>query len=60
MEMSDELLHSPQWLRNEAERCFRLAQNLMGQKDHDALVDYGRELQERAGRVESALKGIKP
>ena len=58
--MSDVSLHSPQGLREEAARCFRLAENLMDQKDHDALVDYGHELQDRAARMEAVLKGTEP
>jgi hypothetical protein len=55
--MSDVSLHNPQWLREEAERCFCLAKGVLDEKDRDTLVGYGHELQDRAARMEAALKG---
>ena len=57
--MSDDPLHTPQWLREEAERCFRIAANLRSQKDQEALLEYGRELVKRAERMEAALNAAK-
>jgi hypothetical protein len=53
--MDDDLLNSPHQLRESAERCFRLARNLTDQRGQDTLMDYGRELLDRAERMESAL-----
>lgn len=57
--MSDDWLHSPQSLRQDAERCFRLAANLSSQRDQDALLGFGRELVQRAERMEAALNAVK-
>jgi hypothetical protein len=43
------------WLREEAERYFRLAYSLTAQKDYDTVMDYGRELLHRAELIETAL-----
>ncbi len=48
-------LHTPQWFREEAERCFHLAEKITDQKASDDLVAYGRELLARAERVEAVL-----
>ena len=53
--MEDDLLNSPQQLREKADQCLRLAQSLMDPKDQNALMDYGRELLDRAERMERAL-----
>jgi hypothetical protein len=39
---------SPDRLREEAERCFRLANGTTDERAHDALVAYGHELLEKA------------
>jgi hypothetical protein len=53
--MDDDLLSSAHQLRESAGRCFRLAQNLTDQRGQDTLMDYGRELLDRAERMKSAL-----
>ena len=46
---------TPEWFRDEAERCFRLAEKMTDQKSVDSLVAYGRELLDRAERMEATL-----
>jgi len=48
--------HNPQWLREQAERCSRLAEEVWDDQTHDALVSYAGELRERAERMEGAIK----
>ncbi len=57
--MPDDRLHSPQSLRQDAERCFRLARNLSSQRDQNALTEFGRDLVQRAERMEAALNAAK-
>ena len=53
--MSRAPLHTPQWFREEAERCFQFAEKIADQKGSDALMAYGRELLVRAERMEAVL-----
>jgi hypothetical protein len=53
--MSQASFHTPQWYREEAERCFRLAENVSDQKASADLMNYGRELLARAERMEAVL-----
>jgi hypothetical protein len=39
---------SPDRLREEAERCFRLANEITDERAHDALIAYGHELLDEA------------
>jgi hypothetical protein len=55
--MEGDLLNRPQQLGEKADRCLRLARSLMDPKDQNALMDYGRELLDRAERMERALSG---
>ena len=52
--MADKISHQPRWLREEAERYFRLAYSLTAQKDYDTVMDYGQELLHRAEQIETA------
>jgi hypothetical protein len=54
--MAEESPQSLQKLRDDAQRCFRLANTINDARAHDALMEYGRELLERAQRMESALR----
>jgi hypothetical protein len=47
---------SPRSLREQAEKCFRLAQGTTDDRTHDALVTYGEELWARAERMEAVLE----
>ena len=53
--MEDQSHHTPLWFRGEAARCFRLADQAWDDKTHDALIEYGRELLDRAEQMERAL-----
>lgn len=53
--MSRAPLHTPEWFREEAERCFQLAEKIVDQKASEALVAYGRELLGQAERMEAAV-----
>ena len=44
---------SPQWLREEAARYFRLAQTLTDTRDSETVMAYCRELLDRAKRMET-------
>jgi len=46
---------TPEWFRDEAERCFRVAEKMMDQKSADSLTAYGRELLAQAERMEATL-----
>jgi hypothetical protein len=50
--MEESGMHRPPWLRQQALRCFRLAEQTWDDATRDALVGYGRELLERAERME--------
>ena len=49
-------VHTAQGLREEAERCFRLAAGTLDQKLSDELLAYGRELAERAEKMQAMEK----
>ena len=53
--MSDRASYHPKWLRDEAEKYFRLADSLTAQKDHETVMEYGRELIKRAEFMEAAM-----
>ena len=57
--MEEQLPRNPEWLRDQAERCFRLADDAWDDQTRDALRSYGEELQHRAERMETVLKGVK-
>jgi hypothetical protein len=46
-------VHTAQGLREEAERCFRLAADASDKRLRDELVAYGKELVERAGKMDA-------
>jgi len=50
--MEESGIHTPPWLREQAMRCFRLAEQSWDDKTREALTGYGRELLERAERME--------
>jgi hypothetical protein len=57
--MEEWVSHAPQKLREQAERCLRIAAT----SDHasqEALTKYARELLERADRMEAAIKAGEP
>jgi hypothetical protein len=56
--MADEYAQTPQKLRDDAERCFRLANTINDVRAHDALMEYGRELLDRAERMEAASRRV--
>jgi len=47
-------VHTAQGLREEAERCFRLAESASEKRLRQELLAYGRELVDRAERMETA------
>ncbi|MGH7126600.1 MAG: hypothetical protein ACREFI_19640 [Stellaceae bacterium] len=49
-------VHTAPGLREEAERCFRLASSASDKRLHDELLAYGKELVERAEKIEAAEK----
>jgi hypothetical protein len=49
------VLDTPEWLRQEAEKCFLLADKTIDEKAADALLTYGSELLARAERMEATL-----
>ena len=49
------VLDTPEWFRQEAEKCFSLAEKLMDEGAADALVAYGAELIARAERMDATL-----
>jgi hypothetical protein len=53
---------TPRSLREQAEKCFRLAEGTTDDRTHDALVTYGEELRARAERMEAVLEraGVAP
>jgi hypothetical protein len=55
--MDDQSPHTPQWLRDEADRCFRLAAEVWDDKAQSALISYGRELEAEAEQMEAAERG---
>ena len=52
--------HTPAWLREQADRCFRLADQALDNQTRDALATYGRELLERAEKMEHVAGGEAP
>jgi len=56
--MAEECPQTPQKFRDDAERCFRLASTITDASAHDALMGYGRELLDRAERMEAALRRV--
>lgn len=46
-------VHTARGLRDEAERCFRLAESATDKRLREELVAYGRELIDRAERMEA-------
>jgi len=46
---------TPEWFRDEAERCFRLAEKMTDQKSIESLMRYGSELLAQAERMEATL-----
>ncbi len=52
-------LHTPQWFRQEAERCFDLVERIADQKASDALMTYGAELLAEAERIEAVLSAAR-
>ena len=54
--MDERSRHNPQWLREQAEQCSRLAKEVWDDQTHDALVSYAGELRERAERMEGAIR----
>jgi hypothetical protein len=56
--MADEHAQTLQKLRDDAERCFRLANTINDARAHDALMEYGRELLDRAERMEAASRRV--
>jgi hypothetical protein len=53
---AEEYSQTPQKLRDDAERCFRLANTINDARSHDALMEYGRELLDRAEKMEAASR----
>ncbi len=53
--MSDAQRYSPQFLCEEAERYFRLAEGISDTADREKVMAYCRELLERARRLDAAL-----
>ena len=53
--MAEDYPPTAQKLRDDAERCFRLASTITDARAHDALMEYGRELLDREERREAAL-----
>ena len=49
-------VHTAPGLREEAERCFRLASKASDKRLRDELRAYGKELVERAEKIEAAEK----
>ncbi len=49
--------NTPQWFREEAEHCFRLAEKITDQRASDALISYGRELLAKAEGMAATLRG---
>ncbi len=52
--MSDARPHSSQFLREEAERYLKLAETFNHDADREAVMQYCRELLERARQMDSA------
>lgn len=53
-------VHTAPGLREEAERCFHLASRASDRRLRDALLAYGKDLVERAERIEATEKGGHP
>ncbi len=49
-------VHTAPGLREEAERCFRLASKASDKRLREELVAYGKELIERAEKIEATVK----
>ena len=49
-------VHTAQGLRDEAQRCFRLAEGATDKRLRQELVAYGRELIDRAERMDATGK----
>ena len=58
--MEDQEGHTPPWLREQAMRCSRLAEQAWDDKTRDTLMEYGRELLDRAERMETGQAGGAP
>jgi hypothetical protein len=56
--MAEEYPQTPQKLRDDAERCFRLASTITDASAHDALIEYGRGLLDRAEGTEAAPRRV--
>jgi hypothetical protein len=52
-------MHTIQGLRDQAERCFRLADSVMDEQARCDLVAYGNELIKSAERMEGAEKVLR-
>lgn len=46
---------TPEWFRDEAKRCFRLAEKMTDQRSVESLLAYGSELLGQAERMEATL-----
>ncbi len=57
--MGDKPSRTLQALRDEAQRCFRLAAQVWDEKAQSALNSYGQELWAEAERTEAAERGAK-
>ena len=53
-------VHTAPGLREEAERCFRLAAKASDRRLRAELIAYGKELIERAEKIEAAEKAVAP
>jgi hypothetical protein len=51
-------VHTVPGLRQEAERCFRLAAGTTDNRLHEELLAYGRELLDRAERMEATKRAL--
>ena len=51
-------INTPAWFRDEAERCFRLAEKMTDQRSSDSLLAYGNELLSQAKRMEATLAAV--
>jgi hypothetical protein len=57
--MGDKYPRTLQELRDEAQRCFRLAARVWDEKAQSALNSYGQELQAEAEKMEAAERGAR-
>ncbi len=56
--MQDFEVHSPEWLREQALKCFRLAGEAWDDGTRDALTEYGYDLLDRANRMDAAIEHL--